>query len=78
MNGAAPRATQAERLAAKDRSLLSTFARRGFKDVVLLNRNDPTKPYNAAPSRLGSTKAALSVKANMGSVACSTSVRPSR
>ena len=49
MNGAAPRATQAERLAAKDRSLLSTFARRGFKDVVLLNRNDPTKPYNVRP-----------------------------
>jgi hypothetical protein len=49
VNGAASRATQAERLAAKDRSLLSTFARRGFKDVVLLDRNAPTKPFNVRP-----------------------------
>jgi hypothetical protein len=49
VNGAAPKATQADRLAHKDRSLLSTFARRGFKDVVLLDRNDPTKPFNVKP-----------------------------
>jgi hypothetical protein len=49
VNGAAPKVTQAERLAHKDRALLSTFARRGFKDVVLLDRNDPTKPFNVKP-----------------------------
>ena len=49
VNGAALKATQAERLAAKDRSLLMGFARKGFKDVVLLDRNDPTKPFNVRP-----------------------------
>jgi hypothetical protein len=34
---------------AKDRQLLAAFHRRGFKDVQLLDRNDPTKPYNVRP-----------------------------
>jgi hypothetical protein len=48
-NGAMPKASKADRLAQKDKSLLSTFARRGFKDVVLLDRNDPSNPFNVKP-----------------------------
>jgi hypothetical protein len=33
---------------AKDRSLISAFSRRGFK-VTLMDRNDPTKPYDVKP-----------------------------
>jgi hypothetical protein len=33
---------------AKDRSLISAFSRRGFK-VMLMDRNDPTKPYDVKP-----------------------------
>jgi hypothetical protein len=33
---------------AKDRQLLNTFSRRGFK-VTLMDRNDPTKPYDVRP-----------------------------
>jgi hypothetical protein len=33
---------------AKDRQLLNTFSRRGFK-VTLMDRNDPTKPYDVKP-----------------------------
>jgi hypothetical protein len=47
--GAAPQAkTWTNSLEAKDRSLLNTFSRRGFK-VTLLDRNDPTKPYDVRP-----------------------------
>ena len=35
--------------AAKDRQLVNTFARRGFKDVVLMDRSDKSKPYNIRP-----------------------------
>ena len=34
--------------AARDRHLLNTFSRRGFK-VALMDRNDPTKPYDVRP-----------------------------
>jgi len=36
-------------LASKDRSLVNTFTRRGFKDVVLMDRSDKSKPYNIRP-----------------------------
>src|SRR5262249_47031422 len=36
-------------LAAKDQRILTDFAKRGFKDVVLMDRNDPSKPYNVRP-----------------------------
>jgi hypothetical protein len=49
VNGAAPKATPAERLAHKDRSLLSGFARKGFKDVILMDRANPEKPFNVRP-----------------------------
>jgi hypothetical protein len=49
-NGSAkPAQTQAERLASKDKSLLSTFTRKGFKDVQLMDRTDPSKPFNVRP-----------------------------
>lgn len=38
-----------ERLAAKDKAIRSTFTKRGFKDVVLLDRTDPKKPFNVKP-----------------------------
>jgi hypothetical protein len=34
---------------AKDRALLSAFSRRGFKDVVLMDRSDKSKPFNIKP-----------------------------
>jgi hypothetical protein len=49
-NGAAqPKIGKAERLAAKDASLVRGFVRKGFKDVVLMDRNDPSKPFNVRP-----------------------------
>jgi len=35
--------------ARKDQWLRNSFSRRGFKDVVLLDRADPTKPFNVKP-----------------------------
>jgi hypothetical protein len=34
---------------AKDNAILATFKRRGFKNVVLMDRNDPSKDYNVRP-----------------------------
>src|SRR5215467_2315039 len=39
-------------LAAKDQRILNAFTRKGFKDVVLKDRNDPTKPFNVKPFKL--------------------------
>ena len=36
-------------LAAKDQHLINTFHRKGFKDVVLMDRDDPTKPFDVRP-----------------------------
>jgi hypothetical protein len=36
-------------LASKDANLIATFKRRGFKDVQLMDRADPSKPYNIKP-----------------------------
>ena len=33
----------------KDRQLLNTFTRRGFTNVILMDRNDPTKDFNVRP-----------------------------
>jgi hypothetical protein len=41
--------TKAEMLSDKDRALKSTFTKRGIKDVVLMDRNDPTKDFNVRP-----------------------------
>ena len=35
----------------KDQWLRNSFARRGFKDVVLMDRSDKSKPYNIRPYR---------------------------
>jgi len=35
--------------ARKDRQLLAAFKRKGFTDVVLLDRADPSKPFNVKP-----------------------------
>ena len=36
----------------KDRQLLNSFARRGFKDVVLMDRSDKSKPFNVKPYKV--------------------------
>jgi len=43
-----------DRLAQKDRSLIAGFKRRGIKeaDIVLMDRNDPKKPFNVKPYKL--------------------------
>jgi hypothetical protein len=41
--------TKAEMLSAKDRALKATFTKRGIKDVVLMDRDDLTKPFNVRP-----------------------------
>jgi len=33
----------------KDNCLVNTFARRGFRNVVLMDRADKSKPYNIKP-----------------------------
>jgi hypothetical protein len=48
-NGAAPRAKGGNTLEHKDRHLVNTFTRRGFKNVVLMDRSDKAKPYNIKP-----------------------------
>lgn len=52
--GSLPRATvsvdkKAKILSDKDKRLLATFHRRGFKDVVLMDRANPDKPFNVRP-----------------------------
>jgi len=37
-------------LEAKDRRLVNTFSRRGFKPIILMDRNDPSKDYNIRPA----------------------------
>ena len=41
--------SKAEILAEKDRSILATFKRRGFKNTVLMDRTDATKAFNVRP-----------------------------
>jgi hypothetical protein len=41
--------SKAEMLSDKDRALKGTFTKRGIKDVVLMDRNDPTKDFNVRP-----------------------------
>jgi hypothetical protein len=36
-------------LASRDQQILNAFHRKGFKDVQLLDRTDPTKPFNVKP-----------------------------
>ena len=36
-------------LASKDAALINAFHRKGFKDVQLLNRADPSQPFNVKP-----------------------------
>jgi hypothetical protein len=39
-------------LAAKDQRILNIFAKRGFKDVVLRDRNNPSADFNVKPFKL--------------------------
>jgi len=48
-DGKAVKRTKAEMLAAKDKAIRSTFTKRGVKDVVLMDRTDPTKAFNVRP-----------------------------
>jgi hypothetical protein len=36
-------------LAAKDAALIAAFKRKGFADVVLMDRSDKSKPFNVRP-----------------------------
>jgi hypothetical protein len=36
-------------LASRDQSILNAFHRKGFKDVVLINRANPSAPFNVKP-----------------------------
>jgi hypothetical protein len=36
-------------LASKDAALINAFHRKGFKDVQLMDRTDPNKPFNVRP-----------------------------
>jgi hypothetical protein len=45
----AEKTTKAQMLANKDKTIRATFTKRGIKDVVLLDRTDPTKAFNVKP-----------------------------
>lgn len=47
----AVKATKNDRLASKDQSILRGFARKGIKNVVLMDRSDRSKPFNVKPFR---------------------------
>jgi hypothetical protein len=47
--GGTARKSKADLLSAKDKALVAGFSRKGFKDVVLMDRTDPTKPFNVRP-----------------------------
>jgi hypothetical protein len=53
VQGAAPKAAPQPfskfDAASKDRQLVNTFTRRGFKNVVLMDRSDKAKEYNVRP-----------------------------
>jgi hypothetical protein len=55
VQGTAPKApaisTPVDKLAQRDASIRMGFARRGIKDVVLLNRTDPKAEFNVKPFR---------------------------
>ena len=48
-SGAAPQAKGGNTLEHRDRFLVNSFHRRGFKDVQLMDRSDKSKPYNIRP-----------------------------
>jgi len=62
-SGAAPSAKPGNSLEAKDRGLIAGFKRKGIKeaDIHLMDRNDPTKPYNVRPYGTWAGFIALSV-----------------
>src|SRR5690242_17562400 len=39
-------------LASKDQRILNAFTRKGFKNVVLRDRNDPSKPHTVKPFKV--------------------------
>ena len=41
--------TKAEMLANKDKAIRTAFTKRGIKNVVLMDRTDPTKAFNVRP-----------------------------
>lgn len=44
-----PKQSKSDLLAAKDKAILRGFAKKGIKNVVLMDRTDPTKPFNVRP-----------------------------
>src|SRR5262249_54416713 len=53
-------------LAAKDQHLVNAFHRKGFKDVVLMDRSDPTKPFNVKPFKAWLTEGRIVRKGSKG------------
>jgi len=53
-------------LAAKDQHLINAFHRKGFKDVVLMDRTDPTKPFNVKPFKAWLTDGRIVRKGQKG------------
>jgi hypothetical protein len=52
-NSSAPKApaisSPVDKLAQRHAAIRAGFKRRGFQNVVLMDRNDPTKPFNVRP-----------------------------
>lgn len=44
--------SKSARLATKDQKILRGFARKGIKNVVLMDRSDKAKPYNVKPFKV--------------------------
>jgi hypothetical protein len=51
LSGFLPKGSKADPadLQSKDQRILNAFLRKGFKNVVLLDRADPSKPFNVKP-----------------------------
>ena len=53
-------------LAAKDAHIVNSFKRRGFKDVVLMDRADKSKPFNVKPFKAWLTDGRIVRKGSKG------------
>ena len=51
-NGDKPKQSKAQMLASKDKRIVAAFARKGIKNVVLMDRTDPNAPFNVKPYKV--------------------------
>jgi hypothetical protein len=77
---AAPAAKPGNSLEAKDRALIAGLKRKGIPvdQIVLMDRNDPMRPFNVKPYKLWMQEARWCRKASTVFAACSTSRKPAR